>query len=146
MQYERPAGELVPLVALHRLVPTNSGDSDENHLQLLIAPDAALRAMRQYCGSICIDAEQRIIAVSAPRGNLIAFWDLATTDYLTSVKVLDSSGIAPAEEPGSFVATSGNGEIVIVDSISQTATPIHQQFPDGNVGSWDNHLVVASIH
>ncbi len=144
MQYEGPAGKLVPLVAIHRPVPSNSGDSDQNQLQLLTAPDNALRAMRRYCGSICIDATRQIIAVSAPRGNLIAFWDLATTHYLTSVEVFDSSGVALADESGSIIATSGNGEIVMIDPISRTVTPIHQRFSYGDLGSWDNHLVVAS--
>ena len=52
MQYQGPRGDLVPLVALHR-----NGD-----LQFLNAPEATLRAMRQYCGSVAFDAGGRIAA------------------------------------------------------------------------------------
>ena len=57
MQYEGPAGDLIPLVAVWR--------ADEG-LRLLRGPAADLRAMKHYCGSVCFDPSGRTIAASAP--------------------------------------------------------------------------------
>ena len=67
MQYEGPAGNLVPLVAVWRGV---------EGLHLLRGPAAVLRAMKHYCGSVCFDPSGRTIAASAPRGGIVTFWDV----------------------------------------------------------------------
>ena len=138
-QYEGPAGNLVPLVALHHIqgVP----NSESNHdLQFLAAPRKVLRAMKQYCGSVCFDSSGQVCAVSAPRGNLITFWDTFTGNFLSAVKVQDSSGVAPGEQAGEFLASSGNGEVFVVNSHSSNKflLKIHDFKPD----HWDNHLMV----
>lgn len=138
-QYEGPAGNLVPLVALHHIqgVP----NSESNHdLQFLAAPHEVLRAMKQYCGSVCFDSSGQVCAVSAPRGNLITFWDTFTGNFLSAVKVQDSSGVAPGEQAGEFLASSGNGEVFVVNSHSSNKFLLktHDFKPD----HWDNHLMV----
>ena len=133
MQYEGPAGDLVPLVALWR---SNEG------LRLLQGPAVVLRAMKHYCGSVCFDPSGRTIAVSAPRGGLVTFWDVSAGRYLSSTRVPDSCGVAPGAHPGEFLASSGQGGVVIIDARSGATGPLAI---DGlETARWDNHLVPVS--
>ena len=134
MQYEGPAHDRVPLVALQR---------GGGRLRLLQGPRTVLRAMKNYCGSVCFDPSGRTIAVSAPRGNLVTFWDAGTGRYLSSVEVSDGCGVAPGAGPGEFLASSGQGGVVVIDARSGTTRPLAV----GGLESarWDNHLVVAPL-
>ena len=129
MQYEGPASDLVPLVAL--LGSATGG------LRPLKGPADALQAMKQYCGSVVFDRSGRTIAVSAPRGNLVTFWNADT--YVASVRIADGSGIAPREKPGQFLASSGLGGVFALDLRSRSARSLDGTFP--GTGRWDNHLV-----
>ena len=131
MQYEGPRGDVVPLVALHR----------EGGMRLLKAPDSVLRAMRQYCGGVAFDTGGRVVAASAPRGNVVSFWDAGTGAWLSCAPVPDGSGIAPAGRPGEFIATSGRGGAFLIDARSGAARPLGGRFLQA--GRWDNHLVAA---
>ena len=133
MQHMGPAGHLVPLVALHR----------DGNLRLLEGPPHVLRAMKQYCGSICFDSSGRIIAVSAPRGHLVTFWDAGAGGYLSSAGVADGSGVAPSGRPGEFLGSSGRGGVVVIGIRSSAVRPVETTFV--KAGLWDNHLVVATI-
>jgi len=132
MQYEGPAGDRVPLVATHRR---------DRPVILFDGPAEVLRSMHQYCGSATFDAGGRVLAVSAPRGGLVTFWDAATGNHLSSVAVPDGSGVAPTARPGQFLVSSGQGGIMIVDARSGDSTPIASGFLDG--GRWDNHVVAT---
>ena len=130
MQYEGPRGNLVPLVAVHR----------GGVLRPLPAPPAVLRAMKQYCGSVAFDSSGRFIAASAPRGDLVTFWD--ADGWLSSAPVPDGSGIAPTGRLGEFFATSGQGGGFLIDARSGAARPIETRFL--LAGRWDNHLAASS--
>lgn len=134
MQYEDPASDLVPLVAL--LGSATGG------LRPLKGPTKALRAMKQYCGSVVFDKSGRTIAISAPRGNLVTFWDADTGRYIASVRVADCGGIAPCEKPGQYLASSGRGGVFALDLRSRFARPLDGSFH--GTGRWDNHLVPAT--
>ena len=98
-----------------------------------------LRAMRQYCGSVAFDAGGRIVAASAPRGNIVVFWDAGA--WLSCAPVPDGSGIAPVGRPGEFIATSGQGGAFLIDA----RTGVTRRLAGGFLaaGRWDNHLVAA---
>ena len=130
MQYEGPRGDLVPLVAVHR----------GGVLRPLPAPPAVLRAMKQYCGSVAFDSSGRFIAASAPRGDLVTFWD--ADGWLSSAPVPDGSGIAPTGRLGEFFATSGQGGGFLIDARSGAARPVGTGFL--RTGRWDNHLAASS--
>ena len=115
MQYEGPAHDRVPLVALQ---------CGGRRLRLLHGPRAVLRAMKNYCGSVCFDPDGRTIAVSAPRGNLVTLWDVGTGRYLSSAEVGDGCGVAPGPRPGEFLASSGRGGVVVIDARSGAARPL----------------------
>ena len=133
MQYEGPAGDLVPLVAVWRGV---------EGLRLLRGPAAVMRAMKHYCGSVCFDPSGRTIAVSAPRGGIVTFWDVGAGRYLSSARVPDGCGLAPGAHPGEFLASSGQGGVVVIDARSGTTRPL--AIDDLKTARWDNHLVVVS--
>ena len=133
MQYEGPAGDLVPLVAVWR---------GFEGLRLLRGPAAVMRAMKHYCGSVCFDPSGRTIAVSAPRGGIVTFWDVGAGRYLSSARVPDGCGVAPAARPAEFLASSGQGGVVVIDARSGTTRPLAI---DGlKTARWDNHLVAVS--
>ena len=133
MQYEGPAGDLVPLVAVWRGV---------EGLRLLRGPAADLRAMKHYCGSVCFDPSGRTIAASAPRGGLVTFWDVSAGRYLSSTRVPDGCGVAPGTRPAEFLASSGQGGVVVIDARSDMARPFSVSRLQN--GRWDNHLVAVS--
>ena len=132
MQYEGPAHDRVPLVALQR---------GASRLRLLDGPRAVLRAMKNYCGSVCFDPSGRTIAVSAPRGGLVTFWDAESGRLLASSGVPDGCGVALGAGPGAFLASSGQGGVAAIDARSGAARPLAL---DGlETARWDNHLVAA---
>ena len=132
MQYEGPGGDLVPLVAVHRR---------GGRLRPLDGPADVLRAMKHYCGDVCFDSSGRVIAVSAPRGDLVTCWDAVAGAWLSSIHVADGSGVAPGARRDVFLASSGRGGVVAVAARSGAARPLDGEFLDA--GSWDNHLVAA---
>ena len=134
MQYEGPVGDLVPLVGVQ---PSGGG------LRLLQAPRPVLRAMKNYCGSVCFDPSSRTIAVSAPRGGLVTFWDVGTGRHLSSTVVPDGCGVAPGSRPDEFLASSGLGGVVVVDARSGASRPLPLDGLD--TARWDNHLVAAQL-
>ncbi len=130
MQYEGPAGDRVPLVALCR---------PAEPLLLLEAPAPVLAAMKHYCGDVCFDRAGRRFAVSAPRGNLVTLWDGMEGTFLHSVRLRDGCGLAPGTRDGEFLASSGEGEVFTLDRHTRRALPTG--FPQPC--HWDNHLAVA---
>lgn len=132
MQYEGPTGDRVPLVAT---CPR------DGHVRLFDDQSDVLRAMNHYCASVAFDREWRVLAVSAPRGNLVTFWDGATGAHLSSVAVPDGSGVAPARCAGRFLVSSGQGGVATVEARTGTATPLRSAFL--SAGQWDNHLVAV---
>ena len=135
MQYEGPTGDLVPLVALHR--------GGSGALRPLAAPAAVWRAMKHYCGGVCFDSGGRTIAVSAPRGDIVVFWDAGSGAFLSSVRLADGCGVAPGARPGTFLASGGNGDVVAIDARSNTPTRLAIALPGRS--RWDNHLVAAPL-
>ena len=134
MQYEGPANDVVPLVAL--LEP------GAESLRPLGGPAKALRAMKQYCGSVAFDKSGRTIAASAPRGNLVTFWNADTGRYAAAARVADGSGVAPSDMEGGIVASSGRGGAFAIDPGSGVARPLDGDFVKNS--RWDNHLVAAA--
>ncbi len=133
MQYEGPARDCLPLVALQH---------GESRLRLLQGSCGVLRDMKNYCGSVCFDSGGRTIAVSAPRGNLVTFWDVGSGRHLASVRVNDGCGVAPGARCGEFLASSGQGGVVAISPQSGLTRPLALDGP-GFV-RWDNHLVAAT--
>ena len=140
MQYEGAKGNLVQLAGLHRLDSANDA-TNQNAIRLLDAPVKVLRAMKHYCGSICIDSTTGTIAVSAPRGDLVVFWDLVTAQFLAALQIPDSSGIEFSGSRGEIVATSGQGDLYVLNGRNNDVNQFRNEIPNLDSCSWDNHLV-----
>ena len=132
MQYEGPAGDLVPLVALCRT---------DGLLSPLQAPPSILRAMKQYCGDVCFDPAGGRFAVSAPRGNIVTVWDGADGRFLHSTRLADCCGLAPGRWAGEFLVSSGQGGIFLLDGYARKLRQLPIGFPESR--RWDNHLAIA---
>ena len=126
MQYQGPKSHKFPLVGFHR---------GEESLQLAEMPVGTLNAMKNYCGSVCADQSGEWFAVSAPRGNLVAFWR-SRGEYAGSTPVEDGCGIAAGSTAGEFLLSSGRGELYRYRSGGEkrllSVVDSHR---------WDNHMV-----
>lgn len=125
MQYEGPGEDRVPLVARF------AGGA----LEPLDAPEPVLARMRNYCGSVALDASARVAAVSGPRGGLVTFWSCEGA-YLSSVEIDDGCGIAATGAEHQFVLSSGAGERLLVDLAAGTRRIIDRD----PATQWDNHI------
>ncbi len=132
MQYEGPRSDRVPVAALHR--------PGRGLAPLETSPEADA-ALRHYVGSIAFDAAGEWIAASSPRGGSVVLWRAADGAYRGRYGIADVCGVAAAPEPGSFVLTTGNGDILGLDAASLAARPILPR----NAGiRWDNHLAAVN--
>ncbi len=125
-QDQQPMGDVPALAFLHK---PGAGAP-----VTLAAPDAVYGAMAGYCGSVATAGD--LIAVSAPRGNRIVFWDAASATLAGEVPLADGCGVAAGPEAGSFALTSGDGRFVI-------GTPGDGKAPEATTpagAAWDNHL------
>lgn len=133
LQFEGPDAQPMPLVCVHR---------GEERLRLLHAPAPVAARMRNYAGSTTLDRAGRIAAVSAPRGNLVTFWDVVEGRYVAETDVPDGCGVAPAEGPGGFVISSGRSGIWRFDAGTGRKERLPSPFADAL--RWDNHLFATA--
>jgi len=125
-QDQQPMGDVPALAFLH-----SAGAGAPVTLE---APDAVYGAMAGYCGSVAAAGD--LIAVSAPRGNRIVFWNADDATLVGEVPLADGCGVAAGPEAGTFALTSGDGRFVIgAPGTGDAQTPTA---PAG--AAWDNHL------
>ncbi len=134
MQYQGDANDLPQLIGLHQ-----RGDN----VQLLQAPEATLKQMHNYCGSVCADASGHWFAVSSPKGNLVTFWSAREGKYVGSVEVSDGCGIAASQDNGEFLLSSGMGGVYAYRVGDGQLKPL-AEMSDSN-GHWDNHMASISF-
>ncbi|MCB1832917.1 MAG: DUF1513 domain-containing protein [Geminicoccaceae bacterium] len=127
MQYEGGKGDAVPLIAL----------CDGNGLRCFDESAGLARAWRHYTGSIAFDTTGRVLGVTAPRGNIVSFWDCDSGHLLTSARAADVAGIAAARD--GFLTTGQK-----IDSWSAGATASKAWPVESALHTWDNHLAGGS--
>lgn len=132
MQAEGPESDIRPLVAVHR-----GGDA----LRLLAAPRVEARRMRNYAGSAAVDSSGAVAAVSAPRGNLVTFWDVAGNRWLGAADVADGCGVSATGRAGEFALSSGLSGLYLYDVATGVKRHLSSSFADAV--HWDNHLIPA---
>jgi hypothetical protein len=125
-QHQGPSTEQPLLLGRHRR-GTEPG--------LVAMPAAALRDLRNYIGSIAIDAERGIVAASSPVGGTVAFWDVASGQWLGSTRHPDGCGIAVLEH-GRFLVSDGFGGIGITGPERREV----ELLPASREIAWDNHM------
>ncbi len=93
--------------------------------------------------SLCYidDSSGKVLAVSAPKGNRITFWNVSTGEFLASANVADACGISPGLEDGEFLI-SGRNALVLAQASNGRINPLilagHEKT------QWDNHLCKKS--
>src|SRR3546814_18057089 len=85
-------------------------------------PEAVRIGLRQYIGSVAFDAEGGVVAATSPVGSRLVLWEAGGAGrYLGDLHLPDVCGVAPAEAPGRFVATSGTGAVYRIDATALRA-------------------------
>jgi hypothetical protein len=97
-------------------------------------PRAVLGGLRNYLGSISIDAAHGTIATSSPVGGTVAFWG-SDGKSLGAVERPDGCGIAPLGD-GRFLVSDGFGAMMAAGP-SGPASHLMERSADM---SWDNHM------
>jgi len=115
-------------------VPKNG--KTQRGLEFLQQDRTVAAALRGYVGSVAVDTANTVAAASSPRGNAAVFWYLETGKRFFVVRVPDVCGLAPARAPGCFIASTGMGYLVAINTASGKVQHIHHT----NSVRWDNHL------
>ena len=134
LQYQGQSYEQPLLVGMHR---------PGQEITLLQTPPEILGRMRNYCGSVSVDASGKVFAVSSPRGNLVTFWSSGDEGYLGHTELTDGCGVATGKAAGEFLISSGMGRIVRYRVSDKQQTPLAGA--DAVAARWDNHMLGLSI-
>jgi hypothetical protein len=126
-QYRGPEGDAPALLGFHRL--------GENPV-IVPAPGSTQSALKNYVGSVATDSNGTIVAASAPKGNLITYWDVSSRNYLGSCSLNDSCGLAPTHRQASFLLTSGEGWLATGDADGDLER-------ESTAFQWDNHAILV---
>jgi hypothetical protein len=126
IQYQGDATDQVPLLA------TWDGRGD---LRLVDDGEAVLAAMRNYCGSVAVDATGELIALTSAPGSLATFWRAADLKLVASRHMPDVCGVAATAEPGRFVLSSGTGGLWTYDATADELSALA-----ATQRLWDNHM------
>ncbi|MFY8350221.1 DUF1513 domain-containing protein [Pseudoalteromonas sp. SSM20] len=90
-------------------------------------------AFNQYIASISINDKENRIAVTSPRGGIVAFWQLDNHHLISHQRFADCAGVANTHE--SFIVTNGKGQVVS----SNEKLPLFQL----QALRFDNHLIYS---
>ena len=107
-------------------------------LELLPLPSDDQGSLRSYIGSVVIDRSGRFIAATSPKGGMVGLWSLRDSRWAGTFALADVCGLAPGEEPASFYATSGLGEIVKLRAGDTGLIPVARW---NAPVAFDNHLL-----
>ena len=80
-----------------------------------------------------------MLAVSAPRGNVIAFWMAEEDRFLGMRSLTDVCGVAADGSDGGFLVTTGLGAVARINPLAGTRQLLVPPRRDGT--AWDNHLL-----
>ncbi|MEN4918307.1 DUF1513 domain-containing protein [Achromobacter spanius] len=128
-QYMGPAADRPALVGRHRRGAA---------LELFEGPPETLRNMRNYVGSVAVDASGAIVATSSPVGGQVIYWDAASGKCLGTTSLPDGCGVAPAAQEG-FLVSSGLGAMLRRDAEGREQPVL----PPSREISWDNHFRIV---
>lgn len=122
------------------LIFTHASDTGAP-LRALGMPADICRRLHGYCGSVAFDTDARVLAVSSPRGGLIALWhvpdgDIAAARWIGAGELADGCGVDQAISGQGFAITSGDGTVAGLADAGTVQTPHRHAFHQ-----WDNHML-----
>jgi hypothetical protein len=107
-------------------------------IELLPLPSDDPGALRFYIGSVAVDSSGRFAAATSPKGGALAVWSLTSGSFVGLMHIDDVCGLAAGREAGTFWATSGGGDVVLVQaSEAGLASRAHWRAD----AAFDNHLL-----
>ncbi|MCZ2722322.1 DUF1513 domain-containing protein [Marinomonas sp. 15G1-11] len=127
-QYQGPKWDTVPLVGIT--------DIKSDHIQYLTMPEPIRQRFKQYCGSVRFDASGKVLAVTTPRGGLVAFWSMEQQAFLNNTVLMDVCGLKETSKAFEFMVSTGRGKFFHINALEKKAQLV-QKFNDLQ---WDNHL------
>ncbi|NVK42933.1 MAG: DUF1513 domain-containing protein [Oceanospirillaceae bacterium] len=132
LQFQGRDTRVVPLLALH-----SPGDAA---LELLTLPEGPERH-RNYLGSVAWDLDGRWLAMSAPRGSRVYFYDIDSASWAEPVTYTDGCGVYRDSLPATFLISSGAGGVTSYCPEDGSWQPMPDQY--ARQQHWDNHFVVV---
>jgi hypothetical protein len=126
MQYSGPAQDQPPLVGRHR--------RGASAAELFAGPPDVLRRLRNYVGSLGMDAAGHVVAASSPVGGVVVYWNARNGAYMGCTEIADGCGVAPAGA-GGFLLSSGEG--VLMHAGPGVPEAALERDP---ATAWDNHF------
>lgn len=110
-------------------------------LRPLDMPADICRRLHGYCGSVAFDTDARVLAVSSPRGGLIALWhvpdgDVTPARWIGAGVLADGCGVDQALSGQGFAVSSGDGTVAGLTDAATVQTPYRHAFHQ-----WDNHML-----
>src|SRR5690606_41869825 len=96
------------------------------------------QAMNHYTASVPIHDSLRLLAVTAPRGNKVFFWDLDSAQLRHEAHSPECARVAAVKQ--GFVVTSGQVRCRLYDCRNERIAMQPLELP---AGLWDNHLRIA---
>lgn len=134
-QHQGEPWEQVPLVGLSQ--------ANSDAIEVLEMPENVRMRFKQYCGSVRFDSTGEVLAISTPRGGLVAYWHVASKEFLGIDNCADVCGLAATHNPHEFFLTSGNGKQLLSNPVVNH-TAVIKKHPGFH---WDNHLnIIATRH
>lgn len=127
-QYQGDIRDQVPLVGLSRI--------DQSHIEYLPIPENVRTRFKQYCGSVCFDKSGDVLAVSTPKGGLVAYWHANSKTFLGVENCRDVCGLVATDNAHEFLLTSGTGVQLKSNPVQNTSKVINKH-PNFH---WDNHF------
>lgn len=102
-------------------------------VRLCTAPQADLRAMQGYIGSVAFGSGQREVAVTSPRGGMVQVYETVNAQLISSSEIVDACGVAACR--GGLLVASGTGDLWRLGAGARRER--HAAL------MWDNHLVAV---
>ena len=127
----------------YRQQPTTlvAWQSSGQALQEVPIPQTLAQSIRGYMADIAFDEKNQVLAVTAPRGNLLTLWDIKSSKLLREIKLPEASGVQYLAPQERFIVSSAKGDLFSV-KLSDSQATVETLFTDKNT-AWDNHLMIA---
>lgn len=127
-QYQGDIRDQVPLVGLSRV--------NQPHIEYLPIPEDIRIRFKQYCGSVCFDKSGEVLAISTPKGGLVAYWHIDSKTFLGIENCRDVCGLVATDNAHEFLLTSGAGAQLTSNPVQNSNKMIKKHT---NI-HWDNHF------
>ncbi|KZN30973.1 hypothetical protein N480_03175 [Pseudoalteromonas luteoviolacea S2607] len=120
-QFQGPEYQINPLIFKHYI---------KGSLQPFYAENSSWSEFAQYTASLAISDDNKMLAVTSPKGGIVSYWDTNSLKLIETLKLKDCAAIAPSGNE--FIVSTGRGEIAIKNNAMVRNSEI----------KWDNHMAV----